>query len=104
MNQLKKATVPSRRISMGLTFLVLGLVLVGSLCTVGSWAWAGTNSGATPTLSDAYGEQFLLTNSQIASQHAAPQETNSDVASEATVSPLKNWSYTRTLRHVSPAH
>jgi|SRR5665213_1872951 len=91
----------------GITLLVLGLVAGGSLFTVGSWALAGTttvNPASTPTLSDAYGDQFLVTNSQLAKQPAARQEADSDVAIESTVSPLKNWSYTRTLSHVSPAH
>lgn len=102
----KKIDASTRPVSAGATLLVLGLLVGGSLLAVGSWAFGGmaiSRSVATPTLSDAYGEQFLLTNSQLAPQRD-PREASGDGDPDSTVSPLKNWSYTRTLRHVSPAH
>jgi len=107
MALLKKSSFSSGKASTAVTLLVLGLVVGGSLFAVGSWALAGTmtgNSASTPSLSDTYGDQFLLTNSQLANQPAANQDINSDIAADSTASPLKNWSYTRTLSHVSPAH
>ena len=108
MTQIKKGNAASGRVSTGITLLALGLVAVGFLLAVGSWALAGTmaaDPASTPTLSEAYGEQFLLTNSQVANQPAAVQETSSAASSDSIVSPLTNWMYTaRARRHVSPAN
>ncbi len=103
----KTVNVLLRRASTMLTLLVPGLVVVGSLWSAGAWALNGTLTGkseAAPTLADAYGEQFLVTNSQLAVQPPARPETSAAIADESTVSPLKNWSYTleRSLKFHRP--
>lgn len=104
MTPIKKPSVASSRVWTGTTLLALSFVAVGFMAVVGSWALAGVRTGdftSTPTVAEAYGDQFLLTNNQVANPPVV-QETSS---SDSIVSPLTNWTYTaRARRHVSPAN